>query len=116
MLTDLNCFFFFNRFPHPLFSSTRNLDTVAVPLNTNVSPAAELNRAFTLVSVHSSASLPSVGGSCVVVFLPEPCPVLSSSLSAASAPPFEPYSAYNFAHKKTIFLIICKLKRNVKVQ
>lgn len=55
------------------------------PLNTNVSPAAELNNVSTLVSAQSSASLPSVpGGSCVVVFLPEPWPVLSSSLSAAS--------------------------------
>jgi len=65
-----------------------------VPLNTNVSPAAELNKAFTLVSVHNSASLPSVpGGSCVVVFLPDPWLVLSSSLSGPSAEVLAPYRA-----------------------
>jgi len=76
-----------------------------LPLNTKVSPAAELNKAFTLVSVHNSASLPSVpGGSCVVVFLPDPWLVLSSSLSDPSPEVLAPYRAWK-SGKKNVLLI-----------
>lgn len=82
----------------------RNIDRIVVgeprlPLKTKDSPSAELNAASTLVSAHSSASLPSVpGGSWVVVFFPEPAPLLSSSLSDPSLAPYNACTRNQIRH------------------